>query len=347
MEMSNLPKVSILIPVFNRENLIEETLNSAVNQTYASTEIIVVDNKSNDSTYNIVKQFASKYLNIKVYQNMENIGPVKNWRRCLDYSTGEYVKILWSDDLVSPTFIEKTLPYLLNYGNVGFVFTGTEIFNDNTGKITKDYFIGNTGIYDAKKFIEGSLLGGPFPVGGLFPVSPGNALFRKKDLEKNLLTDVPNRIGSDFSMHGIGSDCLVYLLTAKDYTKFAFINETLAFFRTHKDAITVFSDKLELTALYHAAKAYFVENYIEDAGLRGKFNAILLSLCLLLSSGIKISKVYNNPLFSLRLKNSNNLGIRKIQDFYFNTDKMKINYFFFVKLIFRYWKVFFINVINK
>jgi glycosyltransferase involved in cell wall biosynthesis len=268
--------VSILIPTYNREKIILETLNCAVNQTYKNTEIIVVDNKSTDNSFEIIKEFAKSHPNVREYQNEENIGPVRNWRKCLNYATGEYAKILWSDDLIASDFIEKTLPYLIDQKDVGFVFTGTEIFNDNTGQRNKAYFIGETGLYDTGKYIESSLLGKPLPV----PVSPGNALFRKKDLEKNLMLDVPNKIGSDFAMHAIGSDVLIYLLTAKDYPRFAFVSENLASFRAHNDSITISSNSMKLIVLYHFAKAYFVENYIDDLKLRRKFNARLFGICL-------------------------------------------------------------------
>lgn len=307
--MNNLPKVSILIPVYNREKIILETLDSAVNQTYKNVEIVVVDNKSTDNTFEILKEFVRSHSNVRVYQNEENIGPVRNWRKCLDYATGEYAKILWSDDLIASTFIEKTLPYLVDYEDIGFVFTGAEIFYDNTGKRINAYFIGDTGIYDTKKFIESSLLGKPSSV----PASPGNALFRKKDLEKNLLLDVPNKIGSDFKMHAIGNDALIYLLTAKDYPKFAFVNEALASFRAHNDSITISSDSIKLIVLYHIAKAYFVENYITDK---------------------KLTKKFNTRLFILLLRHGKNMGITKIQKFYFNED-IHIDYLFLAKLTLR------------
>ena len=125
--MKEFPKVSNLIPTYNREKIILETLSSAISQTYENTEIIVVDTKSTDNSFEIIKEFAKSHPNVKVYQNEENIDPVRNWRRCLDYATGEYAKILWSDDLITPDFIEKTLSYIIDHEDVGFVFTGTEI----------------------------------------------------------------------------------------------------------------------------------------------------------------------------------------------------------------------------
>jgi len=309
--MVNNPKVSILIPVYNRAKIILETLNSAVNQTYKNIEIIVVDNKSLDNTFETIKEFAKSYTNVKAYQNEENIGPVRNWKKCLEYATGEYAKFLWSDDLIAPAFIEKTLQFLVDNEDVGFVFTGTEIFNDNTGERTKAYFIGETGIYVTQLFIESSLLGEPLNV----PVSPGNALFRKKDLEKNLLIDIPNKIGSDFKMHAIGNDALIYLLTAKDYPKFAFINEKLAFFRAHKDSITCYSNIIEKDAYYYIAKCFFVENYVTTNNLIKKFNAKLFSFIILKRNKLR------------------NMGLKNIYYFYNDKNNCKIDYFFLAKKI--------------
>lgn len=274
--MNNLPKISILIPTYNRGKMILETLNCAVNQTYKNTEIIVVDNKSTDKSFEIIKEFANSHPNVRAYQNEENIGIVRNWRRCLNYSTGEYVKILWSDDLMAPTFLEKTLWYLVDHDDVGFVITGTEIFNDDTGQRAKAYFIGQTNVYDTGKFIKSALLKGPWHIS----VSPGNALFRRNDLEKNLLIDIPNKNGADFKMYGMGNDLLIFLLTAKDYSKFVFLNETLAFFRAHKGSATTSSNRETLVNLRRISEAYFVENYVDDIKLRKKFNSYLFFICL-------------------------------------------------------------------
>ena len=62
----NTPKVSILIPVYNRQDLIEATVKSALAQTYEHTEIIIVDNKSTDTTWTLRKQMhVSKFIRMK------------------------------------------------------------------------------------------------------------------------------------------------------------------------------------------------------------------------------------------------------------------------------------------
>ena len=93
--MKNYDLVSILIPVYNRETLIEDTVQSALNQTYPNIEIIVVDNKSTDRTWDILEKLANRDSRIKIFQNKTNIGPVRNWKRCIDNASGKYGKILW------------------------------------------------------------------------------------------------------------------------------------------------------------------------------------------------------------------------------------------------------------
>jgi glycosyltransferase involved in cell wall biosynthesis len=299
-------KVSILIPVYNRESLIEETVQSAMNQTYENIEIIIVDNKSTDATWQVLEKLVSKDKRIKIFQNETNIGPVRNWKRCIDEANGKYGKILWSDDLIAPEFLEKTLPYLENK-EVGFVFTGTEIFVDDTNEKTSHYFIGNSGIHESENYINGVLFDGDYPV------SPGCALFRLSDLKKNLLINIPNKVNSDFSMHAIGNDLLIFLLTANQYKKFAFVNEKLSFFRAHDGSISIQSNDGKLPLHYNLASAYFVENYREE--LIKKQNVILWNLL----------RVYKSS--------SKKFNINKISDFYMKNEISSLNYLLLIKKI--------------
>lgn len=298
--------VSILIPVYNRENLIEETVQSALNQTYKNFEIIVVDNQSTDNTWEILQKLASQDERIKIFQNETNIGPVRNWKRCIDKASGEYAKILWSDDLIAPEFLEKTVPYLENK-DVGFVFTGTEIFVDGTDKKTSHYFIGESGIYESEMYINGVLFDRNYPV------SPGCALFRLKDLKQNLMIDIPNKVNSDFSMHAIGNDLLIFLFTSNQYKKFAFINEKLSFFRAHEGSISIQSNDGKLTLHYNLASAYFIENYRKD--LIYKINANIL---------INIKR------FS---QGSKKFELNKIKNFYINNNNYRLDFIFLFKIL--------------
>jgi len=304
----NHPLISILIPVYNSEEFIEKAVNSAINQTYKNIEIIIVDNQSTDGTWEILQAYQKKDDRIKLFRNSANIGPVKNWKICLDKASGEYAKFLWSDDYIADSFIEDTLPYLKNK-NIGFVFTKTTQFHENSKEIIELYNLGRSGIFDNKIFINGLL------IDGTCPTSPGCGLFRLTDLKKNLMLQVPNKIGSDFSQHAIGNDSLLYLLTAKDYSKFAYVNKTLSFFRAHDASITTSSESYKLDLLYSIARAYYIENYEKDNKIIKKFNT---QLCILL---IKYR--------------GNTLGIKSMSDFYLNKKDYPKDYFYLFQRVFR------------
>jgi glycosyltransferase involved in cell wall biosynthesis len=265
----------------------------------------VVDNCSTDRTWEICQQWSEQDGRVRVFRNETNLGPVRNWSRGVSLSRGEFVKILWSDDLINPAFLEKTLPFLKDNDDVGFVFTEAAIFAEGRPEVRYSHAIGQSGLYSCREFIYGSLLGKNWPV------SPGCALFRKKDLSRNLLVDVPNRINSDFSQHAIGNDVLIFLLTASAYPSCYFIAEPLSRFREHGSSISTSTDKSRLILLYLVAKAYFVENFVEDGRLRRRFNAILLS--------------------NLKRYNNNPLGVREIKDFYPSLDNCTIDRIFFAK----------------
>ena len=102
-------KVSIGIPVYNRVNLIEETINSALNQSYKNIEIIICDNNSIDGTWELLQKIVKKDPRIKIFRNKENLGAVKNWKEVYKNATGDFFHMLWSDDIILPKFIESAI----------------------------------------------------------------------------------------------------------------------------------------------------------------------------------------------------------------------------------------------
>jgi glycosyltransferase involved in cell wall biosynthesis len=282
--MSSDPLVSILIPVYNREPFIAGVIDCARRQTYGHIEIIVVDSCSTDGTWAIVQEFAARDARIKIFRNESNLGPLRNWRKCIDYASGEYGKILFSDDGIEPAFLERTLPLIHGNPQVGFVFTGVLIHYMHVGQSVLSYFIGPTGLYDSTTFLEAGLI-----TGGTTPVSPGCALFRRADLDKNTLVHIANKIGVDFSHHGMGNDFLIYLLTANDYPQFGFVNEALSLFRGHEDSITIKAqtgtgtDNFSLN--YEIARAFFVENHLKNERLKRRYYTRILGQCFSLPNG--------------------------------------------------------------
>lgn len=91
-----MTKVSICIPTYNNVTEVERLLTSIFCQTYFDYEVIISDDSTNDEIIQLVE---TKYAGrIRYYHNAVSLGHVFNWNKALSYATGEYVKIMFSDD---------------------------------------------------------------------------------------------------------------------------------------------------------------------------------------------------------------------------------------------------------
>ena len=100
------PLVSILIPAYNAEEWIADTIRSAMAQTWEPKEIVIVDDGSSDRTYDVAKQFASE--TVRVYRH-ENQGPSATRNKAFSLCRGEYIQWLDADDLLAPDKVETQM----------------------------------------------------------------------------------------------------------------------------------------------------------------------------------------------------------------------------------------------
>src|SRR5207248_9826940 len=100
------PFVSILIPAYNAEPWIADTIRSALAQSWPRKEIIIVDDGSRDQTLEIARQFASRDVCVVT---QENQGASAARNRALSLSQGDYIQWLDADDLLSPDKIAKQM----------------------------------------------------------------------------------------------------------------------------------------------------------------------------------------------------------------------------------------------
>lgn len=102
-----MPKVSVVVPIYNVEKYIKKCLNSLVNQTLQEIQIIFVNDGSTDESGNIAKEYASKYPNKIIYLEKENGGLSDARNFGMRYAEGEYIAFLDSDDYVENTMYEE------------------------------------------------------------------------------------------------------------------------------------------------------------------------------------------------------------------------------------------------
>ncbi|MDP3443173.1 MAG: glycosyltransferase family 2 protein [Ignavibacteria bacterium] len=249
-------KVSILIPVFNREKFISDCIQSALEQTFSNFEVIVVDNASTDSTWEICQHFANNDSRVRIYRNEFNIGPVQNWLRCAAEARGNYGKFLFSDDLMFPEFLEITIPYLKNK-DVAFVSCAALIGESLQNSSIHYKIPASHELLSVKDYFE-NLCTNCYPV----PYSPGTAIFRMSDIRSNLLITISTNRYHNFSSNGAGPDVLLFALTALKYASVIMLQDPFVFFRAHSGSISVINDSESVTDGYRLAIAWFFKNYV-------------------------------------------------------------------------------------
>ena len=102
-----MPKVSVIIPVYNTEKYLKKCLDSIVAQTLQDIEILCIDDGSTDSSLEILWEYARKDARFKIYQNLENKGLSYTRNVGMDHACGEYIQFVDSDDWIEPDTMER------------------------------------------------------------------------------------------------------------------------------------------------------------------------------------------------------------------------------------------------
>lgn len=131
----NKPLVSVLIPCYNVEKYVEESISSILNQTYTNLEIIAINDCSTDNTGNILQQLADKDSRITVIDNTENLKLIKTLNKGIQLCNGDYIARMDADDISLPTRIEKEVDFLEKYKDHDIVSTQFYAFrSENLGR---------------------------------------------------------------------------------------------------------------------------------------------------------------------------------------------------------------------
>ena len=140
------PLVSIIIPVFNAEKYLSATIFSAINQTWANKEIIIVDDGSTDNSLLIAKKFENEWIKVFTQQN-KGAGSARN--KALSESKGDFIQFLDADDLLSCDKISSQVEILLQHPNKLAVCSTIHFFdnqnlNESTTSAYEDSFLFDT-----------------------------------------------------------------------------------------------------------------------------------------------------------------------------------------------------------
>ena len=149
--MDSLPKVSIIIPVFNGSNYLREAIESALAQTWQNTEVIVVNDGSEDEgrTDAVAQSFGGRIR----YFSKENGGVSSALNFGIRHMTGEWFAWLSHDDLYSPDRIENDIKVIKSHPNAKVTFCNTYHINGKGETIRKNRFSGRE-ISDSRQIFD-------------------------------------------------------------------------------------------------------------------------------------------------------------------------------------------------
>jgi len=208
---NNKPLISILLPIHNSGKYLKECLKSLKTQSYRNIEVIAIDDKSYDNSFEILKEMRKKDKRFKIAQNVKRYGIVITLNRLLAKAKGEYIAFMEADDISDKERFRKQIEFFL--ANPQAVACGTQCYfvNSKNKRIGKSAFpVDNKGIYTS-------------PLHGL------SMQFETVMVNKTLLPKDFLKFDSSAN-HFIYSDFLIRLLP---YGKFANLGNFLHYHRNN------------------------------------------------------------------------------------------------------------------
>ena len=132
------PKVSIIMPVYNSEKFLEDSIKSILNQNLKEFEFIIVDDKSTDNSIKIINKYKKEDKRIILMKNKKNLGQAYSRNKGLKKARGKYVAILDSDDLATKKRLEIQFNYLEKKSHI-FLIGSSAIYIDEKGREIKKF----------------------------------------------------------------------------------------------------------------------------------------------------------------------------------------------------------------
>jgi glycosyltransferase involved in cell wall biosynthesis len=123
------PTVSIILPTFNRINYLLTAIESVRNQTFSNWELLVIDDGSDDGTFDLIKKYQDYHINIRYSRHSNRKLPI-TLNAGLLMATGEYVTFLGSDDKYKPDHLKLRFDFMKKNSDVDLIHGGVDIVGD-------------------------------------------------------------------------------------------------------------------------------------------------------------------------------------------------------------------------
>lgn len=142
-----MPKISVLMPVYNVEEYIKQSIKSVLNQKFKDFELIIVDDCGNDDSIKIAKKYAEKDDRIKIIHHKNNRGIAAARNTCLDNASGDYIMWLDPDDWYSPEALGTAYSAIKERKTTSLIYDGVRFFEDSKTFDNKSILENSEGYY--------------------------------------------------------------------------------------------------------------------------------------------------------------------------------------------------------
>lgn len=132
-----MPKISVVMPVYNGEKYIKEAIDSILSQTFPDFEFIIINDCSTDNTESIIKSYNDS--RIRYIKNEKNLGVAESLNKGLDVAKGEYITRMDADDISLPERFEKQISFMDRHKNIAVSGCAIERFGAIGGKAYNEY----------------------------------------------------------------------------------------------------------------------------------------------------------------------------------------------------------------
>lgn len=226
-------EVDILIPTYNRQATILQSINSALNQKKVKVNVVVIENNSDDGTLELIRNYFKDELpnSLKVVAYDKTVDMHENWNRCFEHISSKYFKFLFSDDLLDPLFCFESIKIMEESPSINMVTSDFGYFTEDVDSIYKTRRYNKEGLHKNSDILFRSLITRN-NIG-----APSNSIFRSEICKKFKFEN--NRVATDWIY-------FAEILSVPSLSSFSYysINKTLAYFRTSGSTET---NKLKLT----------------------------------------------------------------------------------------------------
>ena len=175
-------KLTIAIPNYNGGNNLKEAIESCrhVNLPINEFEILVLDNQSTDDSINITKKLSNQFSNIRLWENLLNVGRIGNWNIALEKSEGDFLILLFTNDRIyEKNNIRKIIDILEENQNISLSISALIKKEEKIEMVKKKYFE-QVVLCNSKGFSNDSISRGLFPFGTIESI-----IYRLKDIKEN------------------------------------------------------------------------------------------------------------------------------------------------------------------